>query len=208
MFNRIQFKKGSFNFKMPPQIKFLSNTEQDYDVPDQALMLQVAGRDKYAFTTLVRRHQNGLMNFFRRSGDYSNAEDLAQETFVRLFKYRKRYRPKAKFTTFLYVLARRVWIDHCRARDRQKTAYEKLTAEEETRQPSGTDALNDAKAQVTAALAGLTDEMRIVVVMSIYQGFKYREIAGILDVPLGTVKTRMFHALKKLKEVLRDDQKA
>jgi RNA polymerase sigma-70 factor (ECF subfamily) len=45
-------------------------------------------------------------------GDYTHAEDLTQETFVRLFKYRKRYQPKAKFTTFLYTLARRAWIDH------------------------------------------------------------------------------------------------
>lgn len=148
------------------------------------------------------------MNFFRRTGDYSAAEDLAQETFIRLFKYRKRYRPKAKFTTFLYLLARRAWIDHCRARDRQKTAYGKLTEEEDIRQPSGTDALDDTKARVSAALAELTDEMRMVVIMSVYQGFKYREIVEILKIPLGTVKTRMFHALEKLRKTLADEQKS
>lgn len=181
--------------------------EQSNAPSDETLMLLVAKRDKDAFTTLVRRHQGGLMNFFRRTGDYNNAEDLAQETFVRLFQYRNRYRPKAKFTTFLYLLARRTSIDHGRARSRQKTAYGKLTEEEVLRQPSGTYALDDAKARVSAALAELTDEMRTVVVMSIYQGFKYREIAEVLDIPLGTVKTRMFHALRTLKEVLRDEKK-
>jgi len=167
-------------------------------------MVLVARRDKEAFTTLVRRHQNGLVNFFRRMGDYNCADDLAQETFVRLFKYRRRYRPKAKFTTFLYLIARRTWIDHCRALERRKRAYEKLVEAEILREPSGTDALDDAKARAAAALNVLTDEMRTVVVLSIYQGFKYREIAAMLGVPLGTVKTRMFHALRKLKEALSD----
>ena len=168
----------------------------------------VAKRDKDAFTILVRRHQDGLVNFFRRMGDYSSGDDLAQETFVRLFKYRRRYRPKAKFTTFLYLLARRTWIDHCRALGRRKKAYEKLAEEAVLHEPAGTNALDDAVARATAALDQLTDEMRTVVVMSVYQGFKYREIAEILDIPLGTVKTRMFHALRKLKEALTDEDES
>lgn len=171
-------------------------------------MLRVGGRDKDAFTTLVRRHQHGLVNFFRRMGDSSSAEDLAQETFVRLFRYRKKYRPKAKFTTFLYLLGRRTWIDHCRALTRKEKAYDVLKGEAELRQPAGTDALGDAKEKVSAALSGLSDEMRTVVVMSIYQGFKYREIAEILKVPEGTVKTRMFHALRKLREALSDEDES
>jgi RNA polymerase sigma-70 factor (ECF subfamily) len=175
---------------------------------DEALMALTARQDKEAFTTLVRRHQNGLMNFFRRMGDYSSAEDLAQETFVRLFKYRKKYRPTAKFTTFLYVLARRTWIDHCRAAGRRRNAYEKVAEEAEVRSASGSASLGEAKARVSAALDELTDEMRTVVVMSIYQGFKYREIAEVLGIPLGTVKTRMFHALRKLREALTDEKES
>jgi len=168
-------------------------------------MALVAGRDKDAFTTLVRRHHVGLVNFFGRLGDYSNAEDLAQETFVRLFRYSKKYRPAAKFTTFLYMLARRAWIDHCRARGRREKAYEKLAEAAVLQQPAGTDALDEAKDRVAAALDRLTDEMRTVVVMSVYQGFKYQEIADVLNIPLGTVKTRMYHALRKLREALTDE---
>jgi RNA polymerase sigma-70 factor, ECF subfamily len=182
-----------------------SQEEASPSTPDEALMALVARREKDAFTVLVRRHQDGLVNFFGKMGDYSAAEDLAQQTFVRLFRYRKKYRPTAKFTTFLYVLARRVWIDHCRALGRRKKAYESLSEEAELRRPAGTDALENAKGRVSEALNGLTDEMRTVVVMSIYQGFKYREIADVLGIPVGTVKTRMFHALRKLREALTDE---
>jgi len=175
---------------------------------DQALMGLVAARDRDAFAVLVRRHQAGLVNFFRRMGDHSSADDLAQETFVRLFRYRKRYRPRAQFTTFLYLLARRAWIDHRRAAERRRKASEGAAAEAELGQAAGTDALDDAKARVAAALGGLTGDMRAVVVMSVYQGFKYREIARILGVPEGTVKSRMFHALRKLKETLTGEDAA
>jgi len=181
--------------------------EAALSMPDESLMALVAKRDKDAFTTLVRRHQDGLVNFFGRMGDYSSAEDLAQETFVRLFKYRNKYQPTAKFTTFLYMLARRTWVDHCRALGRRKKAYDKLAGDAEFRRPAGTDALDEAKARASEALNQLTDEMRTVVVMSVYQGFKYREIADVLDVPLGTVKTRMFHALRKLREALADEDR-
>jgi len=172
-------------------------------------MVLSARGNREAFATLVRRHQDGLLNFFRRMGDYNDGEDLAQETFVRLFKYRKRYRPKAKFRTFLYVLARRTWIDHRRAADTRRRAGEKLAENTEIRL-SGTDPARDAdtREHVAAALAGLSDEMRTVVVMSIYHGFKYREIAEIAGIPLGTVKTRMFHALRKLKEALSDENES
>jgi len=169
-------------------------------------MARAARRDQEAFTTLVRRHQAALVNFFRRMGDYSSAEDLAQETFIRLFRYRRKYRPTAKFTTFLYVLARRRWSDHCRALKRRKRAYAKVAEEAETQEPTRNDSADEAKARVSAALAGLTEEMRTVVVMSVYQGFKYREIADVTGIPLGTVKTRMFHALRRLKEALNDDE--
>ena len=68
----------------------------------------------------------------------------------------------------------------------------------------GTDALAQARDRVNVALDTLSDEMRTVVVMSIYQGFKYREIADVMGIPLGTVKTRMFHALRKLKDALKE----
>ena len=182
----------------------MQTPEDHHDVSDETLMQRVGKGDMDAFSLLVQRHQNGVVNFFRRMGDYNGAEDRAQETFVRLFKYRKRYRPTAKFTTFLYLLARRARIDNLRKMERRRRAYERLTDEEETRrQETRAGAL--AGEDAVAALSALSEDMRTVVVMSIFQGFKYREIADVLGIPLGTVKTRMFHALRKLKEVMSHD---
>lgn len=169
--------------------------------PDETLMADTRhARD--AFATLVQRHQQPLVNFFRRMGDYTHAEDLTQETFIRLYKYRERYRPDAKFTTFLYVLARRTWIDHRRRAGRREEAYEAFAGEMDVRGDASTGSERDMHQRVREALAGLSEEMRGCVIMSIYQGFKYEEIARIMGVPLGTVKTRVYHAMRKLKEAL------
>ncbi len=162
-----------------------------------------AAHSREAFTTLVQRHQQALMNFFRRMGDYTYAEDLTQETFVRLFKYRERYRPNAKFTTFLYTVARRTWIDHRRSAGRRTEAYEAFSGEMDVRMDAGTGSEREMHHRVREALAGLSEEMRASVILSVYQGFKYEEISRIMGVPLGTVKTRVFNAMRKLKEALK-----
>ncbi|MGQ9662388.1 MAG: RNA polymerase sigma factor [Kiritimatiellia bacterium] len=81
---------------------------------DADLMLEVADGSEEAFAELIRRHQDSLLNFFVRMGAHYHAEDLVQETFLRIFRWRKRYRPTARFRTFLYVVARHVWVDNCR----------------------------------------------------------------------------------------------
>lgn len=161
-----------------------------------------AAQSRAAFECLVKRHQKPLVNFFARMGDYHHAEDLTQETFIRLFKYRKHYKPTARFTTFLYTLARRTWIDHCRRIMRRKDVYDAYESELAVRLDSGTGSENEMHARIREALATLSDEMRGCVIMSLYQGLKYDEIAKIMNIPLGTVKTRIYHAMRKLREKL------
>ncbi len=173
------------------------------DLPADEILMAEAAHSREAFTTLVQRHQKPLVNFFRRMGDYTHAEDLTQETFIRLYKYREHYHPKAKFTTFLYTLARRAWIDHRRRAGRREEAYEAFTGEMDVRLDAGTGSEQDIHHRVRKALAGLSEDMRSCVIMSVYQGFKYEEIARIMDVPLGTVKTRVFNAMRKLREALK-----
>lgn len=177
------------------------------DTPsDEELMRLSASDDLEAFGQLVKRYQNQLVNFFRRMGDYSSADDLAQETFLRLYRYRERYKPKAKLKTFLYLIARRCWVDHCRSegrrREKMERAFDAAAIEAEVEQPF----LDEARIRLREALDTLSEEMRAVVVMSVYQGLRYREIAEALDIPLGTVKTRMFNALKKIKDCLEDER--
>lgn len=171
---------------------------------EELMQLSCAGK-RAAFTLLVERYQQKLLNFFRRMGDYNSEEELVQETFVRLYNYRDRYEPKAKFQTFLYMLARRTWIDYVRKSKRRQDGYQKLV--EDCSQDGNEDwrVLRMAQDKARLALASLSEEMRSVVVLSFYEGFKYKEIAEILDVPVGTVKTRMFHAMRRMKEVLEND---
>lgn len=165
-------------------------------------MVRTSQQDAAAFSLLIQRHQTPVMNFFRRSGDSMAAEDLAQETFLRLYNYRSRYQPTAKFTTFLYTLARRTWIDHLRKTGRRRKATDVHAADAVGRAESAQSTA--ARIQAREALAELSEEMRIVVILNVYQGMKYQEIADVLEIPLGTVKTRMYHATRKLRSILRD----
>lgn len=174
---------------------------------DAALMMAAAKGDMKAFEQLVVRHQTPLLNYFRRSGVYIDAEDLVQQTFVRLYRYRGRYSPRAKFTTFLYLLARQVRVDEVRKRIRAKELRERLEAEGDPEGPVTEDAPYDGLADdLQAALARLSQAHREVVVLGVLQELPYSEVAEITGVPVGTVKSRMFHALKALRRILGDER--
>ncbi len=171
--------------------------------PDVTLMLEVATGSEAAFTELVRRHQNPLLNFFVRMGASSDCEDLVQETFVRLFRYRQQYKPAARFTTFLYHLARHVWAD----RGRKIVRIERLTTEFQNEVEIAnqrTPARPSENVDVEAALVRLSPKLREVIVLNIYQGLRYQEVAEVLEIPLGTVKSRINLALNALKEILNE----
>lgn len=167
---------------------------------DVLLMQEIAAGSETAFTELIHRHQNGLLNFFVRMGVYNDAEDLVQETFIRVYKARERYRPSAKFTTFLYVLARHVWADRGRKAKMHKRLEESLKTDVELGggvalpvSPEGMD--------VQAALNRLSPKLREVMVLNVYQGLRYQEIADVLEIPLGTVKSRINLALQELRGI-------
>lgn len=171
----------------------------DYDLMDR-----IRAGDPEAFTALVRRHQAPLLNFFRRLGASTmDAEDLVQEVFVRLYRYRARYARSAKFTTFLYTLARHAWTDHGRKAGRRARILER--AEQEwPRADHEAAACAGRRLDARQALGCLPEKLRMVLVMSLYQGLRYEEIAEALGIPEGTVKSRVFLALKKLREMYAD----
>ncbi len=172
--------------------------------PDVQLMLETAAGSEAAFVQLVQRHQNGLLNFFVRMGVYNDAEDLVQETFVRVYKVRQKYRPAAKFTTFLYVLARHVWAD----RGRKAKMHQRLEASLKTDAEIGGGVTYPASqdgADVQAALDRLSPKLREVIVLNVYQGLPYQEIADVLEIPLGTVKSRINFALQELRKLFNEN---
>ena len=170
-----------------------------HEPSDVELMARTSAGDADAFAALIRRHQHALVNFFRRMGAlHDEAEDLVQDTFLRVYAYRKRYRPVGKFTNFLYVLGRHAWADLMRKASRTPRADDSaLGRASVASQTPGADARMD----VQAALAQLSEKLRMVVVLNVYQGLKYREIAEVLEIPLGTVKSRMHLALRQLREL-------
>ena len=167
---------------------------------DWALMKRLARGDETATSELLQAYQAALMNFFRRLGAQTDeAEDALQETFGRLFAYRHRYKPTGSFRTFLYTVARRAWIDLCRKRQRRQKG--ETTGDVSFYEaPVGTS--SDDRMDLEAALRHLPETHRMVVILSVFGGLQYEEISKVLEIPEGTVKSRMFHALRKLKAQL------
>jgi len=174
---------------------------------DSDLMLRTAAGDMAAFETIVRRHQQKLMNFFVRMGvNTGRAEELVQDTLLRVFRNSGRYRASARFTTFLYTIARNALIDELRRNQREEDAI----AEETARLNAGHDcglAGMQARMDVRSALSKLPPKLREPVILSVYQGMRYEEIADVLKIPLGTVKSRIFLAMRALRNLLDENTK-
>ena len=170
------------------------------ETDDFALMARVRDGDENAFRALVERHRRPLLNFFARMGASSHGEDLAQETFIRLWNYRKKYKPSAKFTTFLYTLARHAWLDSVRRSIRFKLFSDRYREEIPASTDGGHSRLRK-DLDVQAALERLTPKLRETLVLAVHQGLAYDEIAAVLRIPVGTVKSRISNALAFLQEV-------
>ena len=188
------------------------------DSSDAELMARTAKGDERAFAELVVRYQDVLLNFFLRKGvSYYDGQDLAQRTLLRLWRYRNRYAPTAKLTTFLFLLAGQVTIDFFRAEGHRHGLEEELERQVETEATAGTmstageaamacrpaDPDDDGSGdRVRRAVASLPPAMRDVVELGVFQDLPYADVAEILGVPVGTVKSRMFNALRKLTELM------
>ena len=148
------------------------------------------------------KYRRNLLNFFWRSGvSPFEGEDLVQETYLRLWKYRREYEPTAKLSTFLFLLARQVRLDALR-RDTRRERREKEWG-------SGRTDVQEAapvgeREDVRRAVARLPEPMREVVELGVFQDIPYAEVSEILGIPIGTVKSRMYNAIRKLKEMLDD----
>lgn len=181
---------------------------------DADLMLEFQRGDRQSFEKLVLRHQMGLFNFFYRlTGQRELAEDLTQEVFFRVYSHAQNYVRRAKFTTYLYRVAKNAWIDHIRrvkrrgrmaSLDREdhegRNLYDRLHAEAED--PDEALRREDQARLIEDALASLSEDQRLCFVLSEVQGMKYAEISETLDIPVGTVKSRMHVAVRRLRDFL------
>jgi len=168
-----------------------------------AVLMEMASRgDTGAFSKLVDKFRNPLLNFFMSKGvNQSDGEDLAQITFLKLWNSRFRYVRSAKFTTFLYTVANNVRLDSARGAMRRQKLEEGLAREAELpkEEPQAAPAEGD---DVRKAVAKLSPALREVVELAVFLDRPYADVSEALGIPVGTVKSRMFNALKKLKEIL------
>ncbi len=185
------------------------------EVSDADLMLRVKGGDIRSFEILVGRHQRPLINyFFRMTWDRQAAEDMAQEVFIRIYNHAKDYEPQAKFTTYMYRVARNLWIDKMRHEGhapRTVSLDAPVDSEGDTfhdvvsNHSPAPDARMDTEERaviVRKAIETLPEEQQQVLLLAESKGMKYQEVAEVLGIPLGTVKSRMHAAMLKLKDLL------
>lgn len=159
-----------------------------------------------ALDALVKRYEGSLFGFcFRLMGERGAAEDAFQETFLRVYRRRFSYKRGASVKPWLFQIALNVCRDQLRKRKRRpEVALVEETVVEEV--DPGPEEMAERKFEaerVKAALHQLPEKQRDVLVLSHYQNLSYPEIAETLDIPTGTVKSRVFHALRKLGKILK-----
>jgi RNA polymerase sigma-70 factor (ECF subfamily) len=183
---------------------------------DEELLSQFRRGQKDAFGALVRRYEKELYGYLRRYlGDASLADDVFQNTFLQLYTKIGQYEAGRPVRPWLYTIATHQAIDALRRNGRHQALSLDQNREElpdgevrglvellESRGPGPVEAVQgeELRERVRAAVDNLPDFLRQVVVLAYYQGLKYREIADILGIPVGTVKSRLHAALVKLHE--------
>ncbi len=185
---------------------------------DEALMSAYRAGDVRAFERLVARHEKPIWNFLRRSvRDAAAAEDLLQEVFLRVVKSAEDWKGTAKFSTWLYTIARNLCVDQARRAVHRRA--DSLDGPAHASDPDATAALHEripspdapadalvadrqAKTRIDRAIAALPDEQREVFLMREVMDMPFAEIAAAVGASEPTVKSRMRYALEKLRAAL------
>jgi RNA polymerase sigma factor (sigma-70 family) len=186
------------------QRHFTADAENDpgmRSVADEDLMLQVRNGAGEMLGVLFDRYHAPLHNFYSKlMGDRAVSEDLVQEVFLKILRYRESYRPGTPFRAWIYQIARNARIDYFRKTPRQVTFDPEMLPPV---LPKDSAQQNQEAALLHRALMQMPEEKREVLVLARFQELKYEEIAQLLGCELNTVKTRVHRALRELKRTFR-----
>jgi len=178
------------------------------DLSDESLMERVQKGETQLLELLIKRYEKPLFAYaFRVMQQRPAAEDAFQETFLRIFRKRDSYRAGAAFRPWLYTICLNTCRDALRARGRRpESELDKtvLVVADAQPGPETLSAQTILGERIKAAMEALPDKQREVFLLSYYQQLQYPEVAEILEIPVGTVKSRMFHASRFLAEKLKD----
>jgi RNA polymerase sigma-70 factor (ECF subfamily) len=187
----------------------------DSSLPSEDLMARIAKGDEDAFEILVNRHQISVLNLiYRFIGDRTQAKDLAQEVFLRVWQSAKSYEPKAKFTTWIYRVTtnlclnelksarRRKWFSFHRSDEDNENTIEETFSDGS---PTAEDLLlaRERSRQITDALQSLPDNQRMALILKRYGDLSYHEIAQVLGCSVPAVESLLVRAKRNLQEKLK-----
>jgi RNA polymerase sigma-70 factor (ECF subfamily) len=191
---------------------------EQHDVTDEVLMMQFQGGDRAAFASLVRRHKVPIFNFvLRQVHSRTTAEDIVQDVFVRVVHRASTFKHEARFTTWIYSIARNLCIDHLRKMslrrhpsldqapqgDRDHLALVERVADGHPSTAADRSLTStDIGERIVSAVEALPDDQREVFLLRQLANIPFKEIAEMTGVPENTVKSRMRYALERLQDAL------
>jgi RNA polymerase sigma-70 factor (ECF subfamily) len=179
---------------------------------DVLLMLRVAQGDVRAFEQLIEAHQTRVIGAVAKMlGDQTDAEDIAQQVFIRVWKSAPRYQPTAKFTTWLFKITRNLVFNELRRRQRhpaqpleqEETEHHFQAADTQSMSPDASMLDAELQQAVQDAIDSLPEAQRMAIVLRRYEAMPYEEIGEILNLSVPAVKSVLFRARTELKEKLR-----
>jgi RNA polymerase sigma-70 factor (ECF subfamily) len=182
--------------------------------PDIRLMLRVRDDDAAAFAELVERFQHRLVGVMHHLvGNADEAEDLAQEVFLRVYRTRKKYRPRAKFSTWLFTIANNLALNALRDRKRRPVLPLEVQQSGEAPTPAAPAQMRDQPpthslqqqelaAVIRTALDGLNERQRVAIVLNKFEDMNYADISEVMGLSTKAVKSLLSRARVKLREAL------
>jgi RNA polymerase sigma-70 factor (ECF subfamily) len=198
----------------PGEVEGSSVPDPEMLTDGREIMLAVAAGTPGAFERLVAVYEPRVKAAVARSiRDRSSVEDLAQEVFLRLYRARERYRPTAKFETYLYRIIFNICVNHTQYTARRRALSLDVAADDESRAalapadesvPRPLEALeaDERAAQVRRAIETLPDSQRRALVLSRYEGLAYEEIAEVMSLSLQAVKSLLWRARDNVRQRL------
>ena len=189
--------------------------KSDFIFTDEELISRFQNGDERAYVELVNRYKDRLLNFvFQFLGDIEQAEDVVQDTMLRLYEKKHYYKEIAKFSTWIYTIARNLANTELRKKKRRKTTYlSQLSKERQFEIPAVQDDVDQSLQnefiydRIQSAINNLPEHFKVVIILRDIQELSYEEISKIVEVPLGTIKSRINRARIQLQAELLDLKK-
>jgi RNA polymerase sigma-70 factor (ECF subfamily) len=179
-----------------------SHIDTPQDNYEHDLIIRAKQGDRWAFGELVKRHRQGVINVvYRMCGDANIAEDAAQECFIRAWLNLNKYQPKGSIRNWLYKIAMNAAFNLLR-KEKNLLDVDAINVVDTHRNPEQSLMTNELSKHVQQAVLSLPQASRSVLVLREYEGLSYRDIANTLDIPVGTVMSRLNYARQVLRQSL------